>query len=362
VTDLDNTLWGGVVGDDGLEGIALGSISAAGEAYAAFGRYLKSLQRSGILLAVNSKNDPALAAEVFDRHPETPLRREDFAAFVCNWGGKAGNLREIARQLNLGTDALVFADDSAAECGEVRRELLEVTVVHLAGDPAHFPRELEALHLFDRLDLTAEDLARARSYQAGRELAASGGSPTSLSDYLLELQMAAEIAPSRPEELPRLEQLFQKTHQFNLTGRQYDQPALKRLLETPEAVCLSCRLEDRLANHGLVSGLVGSVREGVLTIDNWVMSCRVFSRSFEECIFGALLELARARGCSAIEGRFLPTSRNGYAAGLFERLGFRQGAAGPPAVFTLALAGALVPKSYVALRPAGPAPEGGTAR
>jgi FkbH-like protein len=344
VTDLDNTLWGGVIGDDGLDGIELGNVSAIGEAYAAFGRYLKSLRQLGVVLAVNSKNEVKVATEVFTCHPESPLKLDDFAAFVCNWESKSENLRTIARRLNLGLDSLVFVDDNPAECEEVRATLPEVAVIEMSCDPAYFPRRIEELHLFTPLDFTAEDFVRAQSYLAQKQFAESGASVAGLEAHLAGLEMEAVVLPAQPGDLARLEQLFRKTNQFNFTGRVYDRSALERMLATPDALVLSAWLKDRIAQHGLVSALVARIDADALVLDNWVMSCRVFTRTFEQCVFGCLLELARLRGCIRICGEFIPTPKNGYVQPLFEKLGFRQAGAGK---YELALATAAPPVTFV---------------
>ena len=348
VCDLDGTLWGGVIGDDGVDGIEVGNTSAAGESYAAFGRYLKGLRQLGVALAVNSKNDVDSALEVFARHPEIPLKLEDFAAFVCNWEPKSENLRRISKQLNLGLDSIVYIDDNPAECEEVRQALPAITVIEMSSDPAYFPRRLEELHLFTPLDFTAEDFTRAESYEAMRQLNDASASVTNLETYLASLEMEATIHPAEHGELPRLEQLFRKTNQFNLTSRTYDQGELMRKMSSPSEFCLSCCLKDRLANHGLVSGIVGRVSGEALIIDNWVMSCRVFTRSLEECIFAELLELAREQHCRLIRGEFVATAKNGYARALYERLGLhpasgRQGSS----QFEMDVEKALTPKTFI---------------
>ena len=320
--DLDNTLWGGVIGDDGLEGIALGSVSAEGEAFSAFGQYLKELRDQGVILAVNSKNDREIAEEVFKQHRECPLRLDDFSAFVCNWDNKSTNLKLIARALNIGEESIVFADDNPAECEEVRAALPEVNVVELSGDPASFPAQIDRLHLFAPLDLTGEDFTRQESYKANQELAKVVASSETLSAYLEQLKMRATIRPATSGEVPRVDQLFRKTNQFNLTGRVYSLESLQEMLATPDVLLLVAHLEDMLANHGLTSTLVVRSARPTLLIENWVMSCRVFSRTLEEAIFLSLLDFARAFDCTEIRGAFYPTKRNMYVSDLFNRLGF----------------------------------------
>ncbi|MFN0075078.1 MAG: HAD-IIIC family phosphatase [Prosthecobacter sp.] len=325
VTDLDNTLWGGVIGDDGLDGIQLGNVSASGEAYAEFGRYLKSLQRLGTVLAVNSKNHAQTAAEVFNRHPETVLRQDDFGAFICNWERKSDNIRAIAHQLNLGLDSLVFVDDNPAECEEVRAVLPEVTVIEMSGDPAGFPRRIEELQLFTPLDFTTEDLARAQSYAAAQQITRTGDSSVDLDAHLSGLAMEASIGPAHEGDLPRLEQLFSKTNQFNLTGRKYEKVSLQQMMNSPDKLLLAGRLKDKFSNHGLVSALAARCEGSVLIVENWVMSCRVFTRTLEESILNRLIDEARLRGCTSVLCTIVPTSKNEYAQRFFAKLGWHTG-------------------------------------
>lgn len=322
VVDLDNTLWGGVIGDDGIDGIQLGSTSAEGEAFVAFGRYLKSLQAMGTLLAINSKNNPEVALEVFEKHAEMPLKRSDFASIRCNWQPKSDNLKAIAQELNIGVDSLVFIDDNPAECAEVRTALPEVTVVEMQGDPAYFPKLIEELQLFVPLDFTAEDAARTKSYAAREALTSVSSSPATLEAHLRSLDMEGTVRPASPVDLTRIEQLFRKTNQFNLTGRTYEQTALERAVTADSQVLLAAWLSDVHARHGLVSAVMAHVETGVLYIDNWVMSCRVFSRTFEEFILVQLLDLAQAHACTAIEVAFVHTAKNSYAHSTLKRLGF----------------------------------------
>lgn len=347
VTDLDNTLWGGVIGDDGLEGIALGTISPEGEAFAAFGRYLKELQQLGVILAANSKNDPSIAKEVFSRHPESPLQLKDFAAFVCNWERKSVNLESIAKSLNLGLESLVFVDDNPAECEEIRATLPEVTVIEMAGDPSLFPRRIEELHLFTPLDLTAEDFSRQESYSAMQQMSSSSLSPESLEAYLTNLDMQAVIHPATSAELPRIEQLLGKTNQFNLTGRVFSAEALDQMTKDPKFLVLSAYLKDRIANHGLVSTLVARFDEDVMTIENWVMSCRVFTRTLEQAIFAVMRECAEKQRCRLIRAKFIPTSKNRVAHGLFDRLYFNSVNREDPGIFEFESTGGTTCRTHV---------------
>ncbi len=324
VLDLDNTLWGGVVAEDGLQGIQLGSVSAVGEAHAAFCRYVLELKKRGILLAVCSKNDEAIAKKVFMEHPEMPLTYEDFSAFYSNWDEKPVSLRKIAQELNLGLSALVFVDDNPVECDFVRQTLPEVTVLELPEDPSDFIRRLDGLHLFDALRLTEEDLKRADSYEARKKVLEGAHSAVDLDAYLKQLEMKAEFYPATLQDLARLSQLETKTNQFNLTTRRYSESQMKQWLERPDARVLACRLTDKFTDHGLVSSLIVVREENVLRIDSWLMSCRVFSRTLEQFIINELAGWAAEQGASILRGEYLPSPANQRFSDLYSELGFKQ--------------------------------------
>jgi FkbH-like protein len=322
VVDLDNTLWGGVIGDDGLDGIRLGPGSAEGEAYAAFCEYLKSLTLRGVILAVCSKNERHTAAAVFEQHPHMPLRQDHFAVFQCNWENKASNLRVIAAQLNIDVSALVFVDDNPAECELVRRELPEVAVINLDGDPAHFPRMLDRQHLFDSLAFSGDDLRRSESYAARAKAVELKSQAPDLESYLLALEMVGTINQAGPAEIQRLAQMEMKTNQFNLTTRRLSLEQIEQLARNPDAIVLAFALTDRFTDHGLVAYLAAVKEREVLRISDWLMSCRVFSRTAEDFMMNTLLQLAKEKGASAIVGEFRPTEKNAVVADLYSVLGF----------------------------------------
>lgn len=324
VCDLDNTLWGGVIGDDGMDGIQLGSTSAGGEAFAHFQQYVRDLGRQGVMLAVCSKNEIETAQEPFRRHPGCVLKMEDIAAWECSWGVKSEGLRNIARTLNVGRDALVFVDDNPAECAEVRSALPEVTVLHLEGDPAFFARQLDDLRLFAPLEITQEDLGRRQSLRSTAGLDAAKANPASLPDYLRSLEMTAEIRQAGEADLGRLEQLFKKTNQFNWNGKAWSKEELGALSASPTHHILAVWLTDRHASHGLISCVVlESMPDAALEICNWVMSCRVFSRTLEDVVLTKMLNLASEVGCNRLCGRFTRTAKNAYVENFLDRSGFK---------------------------------------
>jgi len=327
VLDLDNTLWGGVVGDDGLEGIQLGQGSPGGEAFLAFQRYAALLSRRGIILAVCSKNDPAVAEAAFG-HTEMALQRSDIAAFVANWEDKASNLRRIAQMLGIGLDSLVFVDDNPAEREIIRRELPEVAVPELPDDVAHYPARLAAAGYFEAVSFTTDDAARGRNYalNAARELALSQA--TDMEGYLRSLTMVLHVIPIGPAERARCTQLINKTNQFNLTTRRYSEAEVARIADSAGALALAFRLRDKFGDNGLISVVLArpdpELNDDELLIDSWLMSCRVLGRQVECAVLEVLGRAARQAGYRALVGQYRRTERNAMVAEHYPNLGFEQ--------------------------------------
>ena len=321
VLDLDNTLWGGVIGDDGLAGIALGG-SGPGEAFVAFQHYVRALKDRGIILAVCSKNDPETAALPFRDHPDCVLRLDDFAAFRANWDNKADNLRAIAATLDIGLDALVFADDNPAERDIVRRHLPEIAVVDLPDDPALFIAALAAGRWFESAGLSAEDAARGRYYRENAQRAALRDSVVDMDAYLAGLAMVASPGGADPLHLPRIAQLINKSNQFHLTGTRYAEADIAARAQHPDWHVRHLRLRDRFGDNGLISCVLLHRQNDVLHIDTWVMSCRVLGRTVEQFVSNEIAAIARAAGCRALQGRHVRTGRNDLVAGLYASLGF----------------------------------------
>jgi FkbH-like protein len=325
VLDLDNTLWGGVIGDDGLEGIVIGEGNALGEAHLALQRYAKALKERGIVLAVCSKNEPEIAASVFEQHPEMLLQRSDFAAFVANWTDKASNLRTIAESLNLGLDSLVFIDDNPAERARVRASLPQVAVPELPADPAHYVRCIADAGYFEAVSFTSEDSERANHYAANAEREAVRSAAQSLDEYLSGLEMTVSYGPVGPVDLARSTQLINKTNQFNTTTRRYSTEEFAALAAAPNCIALQFRLVDRFGDNGLVSLILLSELDsepGTHIIVNWVMSCRVFGRQLEYEAMNIAAEYASKAGASRLRADYIPTAKNGVIRDLFEKLGF----------------------------------------
>jgi FkbH-like protein len=323
VLDLDNTLWGGVVGDDGVDRLVLGFGSAAGEAFAAFQRHVRQLRSRGIVLAVCSKNDRAVAESAFANHPEMALELDDFAAFVASWDDKAGNLRRIADSLNLGLDSLVFFDDNPAERALVRAELPMVAVPEVPEDPAYFIRTLEDAGYFEAVSFTADDLSRARQYQDNGRRAQAMESATDMDSFLRSLSMVLTVGRVDGQSLPRVTQLINKTNQFNVTTRRYSESELQTLLDQPGTIALQFRLADRFGDNGLIAAMLARPQTaGRHVVDTLLMSCRVLGRGVELAMMNALVALARQRGVRELVGEYLATGRNGLVADLYHRLGF----------------------------------------
>jgi FkbH-like protein len=323
VFDLDNTIWGGVVGDDGASGIRLGQNSAEGEAYLAFQRFVLTLRQRGVVLAVCSRNTDAIAREPFRKHPEMLLREEHIAIFQANWEDKATNLKAIAEALNLGLESIAFADDNAAERERVRQELPLVSVIEIGAEPALFSARIADSGVFEHLPLTADDRGRAASYQtraASAELRTRIGNHD---EYLRSLNM--KLSVSRFDELgrSRIVQLINKSNQFNLTTRRYDEIQIREFEENAQDIlCWQARLEDAFGQHGVVGIVIVRKLQEDWEIDTWLMSCRVVARGIEETLMNILMAEARTAGARAITGEYVPTPRNGLVADLYPRLGF----------------------------------------
>ena len=323
VLDLDNTLWGGVIGDEGLSGIRIGQENPEAQAYAEFQQYLKELKERGILLAVSSKNDEGNAREGFS-HPDSVLSLEDFSAFRANWEPKDQNVREIARSLGIGLDSLVFADDNPAERDLLRSQVPEVSVPEIGRDAAKYIEIIDRSGYFETVAVSADDLQRHRFY-VGNALRQEWRSRfESHRDYLQSLQMVAEIKPFSTFYLERIAQLANKTNQFNLTGKRYTLAELQGIAGDDRYLTLYGRLSDRCGDNGLVSAIVAQRREDELHLDLWIMSCRVLKRGMEEAMFDRLAADAKHMGVTGIRGYYRPSGKNGLVSGLFAQLGFQQ--------------------------------------
>ncbi|NLC58663.1 MAG: HAD-IIIC family phosphatase [Armatimonadetes bacterium] len=322
VLDLDNTLWGGVIGDDGLGGIRLGQGEAEAEAFVAFQHYVKALRQRGVLLAVCSKNEEATARAVFEQHPAMVLRLDDIACFVANWQDKATNLRQIARQLNIGLNSLVFVDDNPAERALVRQLAPEVAVPELPADPSGYIRALECHRFFQTTSLAGEDLRRTEFYRANAAREQAEASATNVAEFLQSLRMVARVEPVHEATLERTAQLIARSNQFNLTTRRYSAAEVLAMARSPHWITRTISLTDRFGDNGLISVLLACIEGDTLRLDTWLMSCRVLKRGVEELLLNHIQALARARGLRRIVGEYIPTAKNAMVREHYARLGF----------------------------------------
>ena len=322
VVDLDNTLWGGVVGDAGVKGLVLGEGSGIGEAFKAFQMHLKTMKDRGVLLAVCSKNDERNALLPFEEHPEMVLKREDFVAFKANWSPKSDNLRSIAHELNIGLDALVFADDNPAEREEVRQALPQVLVPELTADPADYPIIMDAARCFEVSSVTEEDRRRSGMYRQQSHRSELLGETRNLDEFLASLDMQVSIHPFEPISFARITQLVNKTNQFNLTTRRLTGAEVEALASSPAHFTRTVRLWDRFGDQGLVSVVFGRIEADTLTLDGWLMSCRVLNRGVEKCLLNHIVAAAHQLGISRVVGSYIPTDRNGLVSDLYKDFGF----------------------------------------
>lgn len=322
VLDLDNTLWGGTIGDAGVNGIQLGMGDTYGEPFVDFQKYCLELKQRGVLLAVCSKNEDANARQPFLSHPDTVLKLEDFSAFVANWDDKATNIRRIARELNLGLDSFVFVDDNPAERQLVRTFLPEVAVPEMPEDPALYRLALDRGHHFEVSTISADDRQRTNYYAAEQQRRDAVTSSTNMTEYVESLQQECEVGICDEATLPRILQLLNKTNQWNLTTRRFVENELRALMNDPAAFIMWLRSRDRFGDNGLVSVVIAREVGNKFLIEDWVMSCRVFQRGIENLVFNKLLHEARSRRLDALEGRYLETAKNKLVAEWYQTLGF----------------------------------------
>ncbi len=319
--DLDNTLWGGIVGEDGVNGIRLGA-EYPGAAFQELQRVLRDLSRRGILLAVCSKNNPADAMEALSGHPGMLLQPRDFAAMRINWSDKAQNLREIAAELNIGLDTVAFLDDNPVERQQVREQAPEVIVITLPQDPMDYAQAVRDCPWFERLTLSEEDRQRGDYYLAQRDRMELERSVTSKEDFYRSLEQVAEIAPVNAQTLARVSQLTQKTNQFNLTTRRYTEQQIAEMAASPNWRVWSLRVKDRFADNGLVGVSIARVDGQVCEIDSFLMSCRVIGRTVETALLSHLAADARQCGATVLQGWFFPTKKNAPACEFYREHGF----------------------------------------
>ena len=323
ILDLDNTLWGGVVGDDGLDRIQIGELGL-GPAFTAFQSWLKQLRDRGIVLAVCSKNDDANAREPFLKHPDMVLRLEDIAVFVANWDDKATNIRHIKNIIDIDYGAMMFLDDNPAERQLVRESFPTMIVPDLPADPSEYVACLIGLNPFETPSYTPQDAQRTGEYQVEAKRHAEREKFVDLTDFLRNLEMRAVVQSFLPFNIPRVTQLTQRSNQFNLRTVRYTEKQIAELANSPGHVTLAFELKDRFGDSGLISIVILEIQGDAFFVDTWLMSCRVLGRGMEQFVLNTIVKRAKDCGLKRIRGEFLPTSKNGMVKDHYAKLGFLQ--------------------------------------
>lgn len=322
ILDLDNTTWGGIIGDDGLEKIQIGNLGI-GKAFTEFQYWVKALQKRGIILAVCSKNDEDKAKEPFEKHPDMVLKLEDIAVFVANWENKADNIRKIQSILNIGLDSMVFLDDNPFERNLVRENLPEVCVPELPEDPAEYLEYLYGLNLFETASFSENDIERTKQYQVEAQRVVDLESFTNVEDFLKSMDMVSDVQEFNHFSKPRVSQLTQRSNQFNLRTVRYTEQEIDSLIASEKHHTISFTLEDKYGDNGLISVIVLEEKDKeTLFIETWLMSCRVLKRGMEDFTLKTIADLAKKRGYTYLIGEYIPTSKNQMVKDHYENLGF----------------------------------------
>ena len=322
VIDLDNTCWGGVIGDDGIEGIELGDTSAKGEAYKSFQKYIKSLQNVGIVLAVVSKNEWQVALDVFKYHPEMVLKEKDIVNFKINWNPKSDNIKKISQELNLGLESFVFIDDNPAEIKIVNNFLPEVSTILLDGDPAHFTSKVMEGRYFEPRKITKEDVEKTSYYKREQKRVDLKHSITDIDSYLTSLKMKVKIKNFDDLDKARIVQLGNKSNQFNLTTIRRNDSDIKKIINLKDGNSFVLRVEDCFGDYGLIGVIICEIVDTTYFINTWFMSCRVLERQIENVILNEIIKRGKKNGCKKIVGKYINSNRNNLVKDLYTKLGF----------------------------------------
>jgi len=323
VLDLDNTLWGGVIGEDGIGGIKLGAPDPVGEGYVAFQKYLLELKERGILLAVVSKNNEEDALLPFEKHPDMILKKDDITSFKANWEAKSQNIAAIAKELNLGIDSFVFVDDNPAEIAQVNSALPEVATVLLTNDSSQSIALLDSQNFFDALFLSEDDLKRHKTYLENAKRDAAKTTSSNPKDFLKDLEMISTASDINEVNLARAAQLIGKTNQFNLTTRRHSAEQVDAIAKSLDGYAKTFNLKDKFGDMGIVGILLAKpAQESVLEIDTFLLSCRALGRTLEQFVISDLFEFAKEKGFKKIRGVYIPTAKNSQTKDIFEKFGF----------------------------------------
>ena len=324
VLDLDNTLWGGVVGDDGCMGIQLDPNNAIGESYRAFQQYVLQLKERGVILAVCSKNEEDIAKEPFEKNDKMILKLDDISCFIANWEDKAGNIRTIASKLNIGVDSLVFFDDNPAEREIVKKFVPEVLVVDVPEDPADYVQALSLCMPFEWGQLTGEDFKRTQSYLQNSKRQELESSFVNYDEYLQALDMVGSVEEIDEYSKERFAQLINKSNQFNLRTIRYTEASIEQMMQEENTKLLAVSLKDKFSDYGIISCIILKKDGEECFADTWVMSCRVLKRGVEEFAFFHVCDAARSMGCSKLMGEYIPTAKNRMVKDFYPGLGFEE--------------------------------------
>lgn len=323
ILDLDNTLWGGVIGDDGLKSIQIGELGL-GHVFSEFQMWLKELKNRGIILAVCSKNNEDIAKEPFEKHPEMILRLDDISMFVANWEDKATNIKHIQETINIGMDSIVFIDDNPFERNLVKGMIPDITVPELPEDPALYLSYLKSLNLFETASYSENDKDRTKQYQAEVGRTTMQSNFENFDEYLKSLEMVATVHPFDEFEFPRISQLTQRSNQFNLRTIRYTEAEIEQIAKDDKYLTLSFSLKDKFGDYGLISVVIAEKQdENTLFLDTWLMSCRVLKRGMEELIINSIIEMAKENGFSKVIGEYIPTPKNAMVEKMYSKLGFK---------------------------------------
>lgn len=322
VLDLDNTCWGGVIGDDGIGGIVIGDETALGESYSAFQQYVLELKQRGIILSVCSKNEFNNAKEGFS-HPRSVLKYDDFACFIANWELKNQNIQTIAKNLNIGEDSLVFIDDNPSEREVVSLTLPQVAVPNVGSDVIDFIAHIDRNYYFETIGISSDDLERSAYYLQNSKRQMEQSSFKDYSDFLKSLQMKAEILPFSAIYLDRITQLINKTNQFNCTTKRYDLASIEQISKSDEYITLYGKLIDKYGDNGLIAISIGRLEKDVCHIDLWLMSCRVLKRNMEYAMLDEFIRIAKTKEARKIIGYYIKSAKNNMVARLYGDFGFK---------------------------------------
>ena len=323
ILDLDNTVWGGIIGDDGLEGIQLGHGFGIGKAFTEFQMWIKKLKQRGIIICIASKNNEETAKEPFEKHPDMILKLEDIAVFQANWETKVDNIRTIQRILNIGFDSMVFLDDNPFERNMVRENIPDITVPELPEDPGDFLEYLYSLNLFETVSYSDEDKDRTKQYQVEAKRVSLSKTFNNEADFLKSLNMVSTVSGFTKFNTPRVAQLSQRSNQFNLRTIRYTEADIAAMADNPNLIDLSFTLEDKFGDNGLIAVVIMKKQEQeALFIDTWLMSCRVLKRGMENFTLNIMVEKAKAAGYKKIIGEYLPTPKNKMVENHYIKLGF----------------------------------------